>query len=322
MTKTPPTAAIAPAKPGSKPFNHADLQGKRVLLTGATGGIGRAIARRLAAAGASLLLVARQHQELLQFSQQLPGQHHCFCADLTSVADLQALVEFSQTTGGIDLLINNAGISQFALADSQHYPAQIALNLVAPMQLCQLLLPQLQQRQAATIVNIGSTFGSIGYPGFSGYCASKFGLRGFTEALQREVSSSTLRVLYFAPRATQTAINSAAVVAMNQQLGNAMDLPDDVALALIKQLQSGQRRRYLGWPEQLFVRLNALLPALVDRALQGKLAVIQKYAASANAAKSAKSAKGANSAGTAAMTTQQTHNNASNPAAKMSATRL
>lgn len=257
--------------------NH-QLAGKRVLLTGATGGIGRAVARRLAAVGASLLLVARQPEELLLLSQQLPGKHSCFSADLTAIEDLQALAGFVNTTGGIDVLINNAGTSQFSMTAEQNYPVQIALNLLAPMQLCQLLLPELQQRSAATIVNIGSAFGSIGYPGFSGYCASKFGLRGFTEALKREVSSTALRVLYFAPRATQTTINSAAVVAMNQELGNAMDHPDDVAAQLMQQLQTGQSRRYLGWPEKLFVRLNALLPELVDRAIAGKLAVIRKYA--------------------------------------------
>ncbi|RVU37023.1 SDR family oxidoreductase [Rheinheimera riviphila] len=261
--------------------NH-QLAGKRVLLTGATGGIGRAVARRLATAGASLLLVARQPEALLALRQQLPGQHSCFSADLTSTEELQALAEFVNTTGGIDMLINNAGTSQFALTAEQNYPAQIALNLLAPMQLCQLLLPQLQQRTAATIVNIGSAFGSIGYPGFSGYCASKFGLRGFTEALKRELSSKALRVLYFAPRATQTSMNSAAVVAMNQQLGNVMDSPDEVAAQLLKQLQSGQSRWFVGWPEKLFVRLNAFLPELVDRAIKSKQAEIGKYAAGAN----------------------------------------
>ena len=262
----------------TKVVDH-QLAGKRVLLTGATGGIGRAVARRLAAAGASLLLVARHPEELLLLSQQLPGQHRCFSADLTAPEEIQALAGSVKATGGIDVLINNAGTSQFSLTAEQNYPAQIALNLLAPMQLCQLLLPELLQRDAATIVNIGSAFGSIGYPGFSGYCASKFGLRGFTEALKREVSSKALRVLYFAPRATQTTINSAAVVAMNLELGNAMDNPDDVAAELMQQLQTGQSRRYIGWPEKLFVRLNALLPELVDRAIGSKLAVIRKYAA-------------------------------------------
>ncbi|MFN6970608.1 MAG: SDR family oxidoreductase [Rheinheimera sp.] len=260
--------------------NHA-LAGKRVLLTGASGGIGRAIARRLASEGASVLLVARRPEELLLLSQQLPGSHSCFSADLTNAADLQALLGFVQATGGIDMLINNAGASQFALATEQDYATQIALNLLAPMQLCQQFLPMLQQRPAATIVNIGSAFGSIGYPGFSGYCASKFGLRGFTEALKRELSLSKIRVLYFAPRATQTAINSQAVVAMNQELGNAMDTPDAVAAQLLAQLQQGQSRRFVGWPEKLFVRLNGVLPEMVDKAIRSKLAVILKYATTA-----------------------------------------
>lgn len=260
--------------------NHL-LAGKRVLLTGASGGIGRAIARRLASEGASVLLVARRPEELLLLSQQLPGSHSCFSADLTSATDQQALLGFVQATGGIDMLINNAGASQFALAAEQDYAAQIALNLLAPMQLCQQLLPMLQQRPTATIVNIGSAFGSIGYPGFSGYCASKFGLRGFTEALKRELSLSKIRVLYFAPRATQTAINSQAVVAMNEELGNAMDTPDVVAAQLLVQLQQGQSRRFVGWPEKLFVRLNGVLPELVDKAIRSKLAVILKYATTA-----------------------------------------
>lgn len=291
--------------------------GKRVLLTGATGGIGRAIARRLATSGASLLLVARQPEELLLLSQQLPGTHSCFSANLTSTSDLQALAGFVQTTGGIDMLINNAGISQFALYDEQNYAAQIALNLVAPMQLCQLLLPQLSARKNATIVNIGSAFGSIGYPGFSGYCASKFGLRGFTEALKREVASKTLQVLYFAPRATQTAINSAAVVAMNQELGTAMDSPDDVAEQLMQQLHRGQSRRYVGWPEKLFVRLNALLPELVDRAIGGKLAVIRKYATAAKVSTTTTQLNTKDGANDSA----NLQNRMSNPAEKITATR-
>lgn len=263
-----------------KPLLDHQLCGKQVLLTGATGGIGQAIASQLAAAGARLLLVARQPEALTALSQQLPGQHRCFSADLTNEDELAALIAYIKNTGGIDVLINNAGVSQFALTADQNYRSQLALNLLAPMQLCQLLLPELLQRPAATIVNIGSAFGSIGYPGFSGYCASKFGLRGFTEALSREVATKAMRVLYFAPRATATAMNSQAVVAMNQALNNTMDSPDTVVQALMRQLQTGQRRWYLGWPEKLFVRLNALLPELVDRAIAAKVAVIRHYASS------------------------------------------
>jgi short-subunit dehydrogenase len=259
-----------------------ELHGKTVLLTGASGGIGQAIALQLAAAGARLVLVARNTARLATLQAELiaqyPAEHQIFSADLTQEQDRRALVAFVRELSGIDVLINNAGISQFGLVAQQDYAAQLSTNLLMPMQLTQVLLPELARRPAAMIVNVGSAFGSIGYPGFSGYSASKFGLRGFTEALKRELADSAVQVLYFAPRATDTAINSDSVVAMNRELGNHSDSPALVAAALCQQIQQEQARRFIGWPEQLFVRVNALFPGIVDKALAAKLAVIRRYA--------------------------------------------
>ena len=130
------------------------------------------------------------------------------------------------------------------------------------------------------IVNIGSIFGSIGHPGFAAYCASKFGLKGFTEALQRELHGSSIRVLYLAPRATHTDLNSMAVTALNEALGNNVDSPEQVAKALMDILASKRRQQYLGWPENLFVRLNGLFPGLVHNALVRKLHIIRHHASS------------------------------------------
>lgn len=258
------------------------LSGKTVLLTGASGGIGQAIALRLAGAGARLVLVARNMARLASLQSELvarfPADHQIFSADLTQDSDRQALLAFVRDLKGVDLLINNAGISQFGLIAQQDFATQLSTNLLMPMQLTQTLLPELQCRPQAMIVNVGSAFGSIGYPGFSGYSASKFGLRGFTEALKRELSDSQVQVLYFAPRATDTAINSAAVVAMNQELGTHSDSPAQVAAALLQQIEQEQARRFVGWPEQLFVRVNAIFPGIVDKALAAKLAVIRRYA--------------------------------------------
>ncbi|MDZ7867896.1 MAG: SDR family oxidoreductase [Rheinheimera sp.] len=259
-----------------------ELRGKTVLLTGASGGIGQAIALQLAAAGARLVLVARNTARLATLQAELvakhPADHQIFSADLTKEQDRLELLNFVRDLQGIDLLINNAGISQFGLVAQQDYATQLGTNLLMPMLLTQVLLPELQRKAAAMIVNVGSAFGSIGYPGFTGYSASKFGLRGFTEALKRELSDSAVQVLYFAPRATDTAINSDAVVAMNRELGNQSDSPALVAAALIQQIQQNQARRFIGWPEQLFVRVNAILPGIVDKALAAKLAVIRRYA--------------------------------------------
>jgi short-subunit dehydrogenase len=140
----------------------------------------------------------------------------------------------------------------------------------------------LKARPEATIVNIGSTFGSIGHPGFSTYCATKFGLRGFTESLRRELSDTKVGVFYIAPRATQTDMNSEAVAELNRELGNAMDQPEVVVDEIIRLLKTRRAGDYfLGWPEKLFVRLNGLLPRVVVGAISKQLATIKRLAGQA-----------------------------------------
>jgi short-subunit dehydrogenase len=142
-------------------------------------------------------------------------------------------------------------------------------------------MPLMLKSQNAMVVNIGSSFGSIGFAGFTAYCASKFGLRGFTEALQREFANANIAIHYLAPRAVNTAMNSAKVVAMNAELGNAADEPELVAVAALDLLQCRKSsNRYLGWPERFFVRLNAIFPSLVSGALKKQLVTILRYAKS------------------------------------------
>jgi short-subunit dehydrogenase len=182
---------------------------------------------------------------------------------------------------GLDVLINAVGVMDFRLFEAQDPAAiesMVQTNLLIPVLLCQQLVPVLKKREEAAIINIGSIFGSIGHPGFTAYCASKFGLRGFTEALQRELDDTPVRVSYLAPRATRTALNSEAVTALNVALGNATDAPERVAEELLKVVGDKRRQRYLGWPENLFVRLNGLFPGLVHNALTRKLHIIRRHA--------------------------------------------
>lgn len=130
------------------------------------------------------------------------------------------------------------------------------------------------------MVNLGSAFGSLGYPGFSLYCASKFGLRGFSEALARELADSKIRILHLAPRATATAMNDRRVDALNETLGNAVDPPEAVARALLRLLRGRRRRLALGRPEILFGLLNALTPGSVDAGIARQLPVIRRCARS------------------------------------------
>jgi short-subunit dehydrogenase len=102
----------------------------------------------------------------------------------------------------VNVLINNAGVSQFKLfeqASESDISDIITTNTIAPMQLTQALLPLLKQYDKAQIINMGSTYGSIGFPGYTAYCASKFALRGFSQTLSRELADSNIRVKYLAP---------------------------------------------------------------------------------------------------------------------------
>lgn len=251
------------------------------LLTGASGGIGQAIARELANKGMNLILQGRNLQALTQLQRNLPGEHIVLQADLSCPLGREQLLREVRHFEHLSMLINNAGVHHFGLCQQQNQgdiDTLLQLNLQAPICLSQALLPQLQQSPEAYIVNIGSAFGHIGFAGQSLYCASKFGLRGFTESLQRELQDSNVQVQYLAPRATQTSMNSHAAQALNQQLGNAVDTPQTVAKALVQLLQSRRRRRVLGFPEALFARLNGLLPELLDQALSKQLRTIKAFA--------------------------------------------
>jgi short-subunit dehydrogenase len=257
----------------------------RAVLTGATGGIGRAIAVRLAPHCEMLLLVGRDAAKLAQLQRELEsagGKCRVVAADLTAAAGREAVARaVAALPRGIDLLVNNAGAGEFAwLADQSDEALErvVRLNVLAPMQLTRRLLPLLLAQGAARIVNVGSIFGHLGYPGYAAYSASKFALRGFSEALRRELADSPLRVSWFAPRSTRTAMNRDAVGALNAELGVAMDDPEAVAEAFMRLLHHPVRERLLGMPEGLFARLNQIVPGLVDRALRRQLPVIRRHA--------------------------------------------
>ena len=260
-------------------------QDMTVVLTGASGGIGRAIAEKLNAAGARLILVGRNRQKLDSLINDLRNDTHMVVeADIGTDEGRCQLKDFCESLGpdGISVLVNCAGINEFGLFEEQSQSVvaeTIGINLISPILICQDLLPLLLRHGDAQIVNIGSTFGSIGYPGFSAYCASKFGLRGFTESLRRELADSGVQVSYIAPRATQTDLNSDKIVAMNNELGTTMDKPSVVADAVMRVIgRRGSLDKYMGWPEKLFVKINALLPSLVDNSLRKQLPIIRRFA--------------------------------------------
>ena len=256
------------------------LNTARVVLTGASGGLGQALAQQLVQQGAKVLLAGRDTEKLQALQNRLGSAAQVCVADLTQAQGVADLTQAGQAFNA-NVLINNAGISAFGLLHDQTWDTieqVIQTNLMAPMRLTHALLPHFRSQPNASIVNVGSAFGSLPFAGFGAYSSAKAGLRGLSQSLRRELASSRVHVLYVAPRAINTALNSPAVNALNRALGNASDSPETVACHLLKALAQKRSELHIGFPERLFAWLNGFAPALIDRGLTGKLATIQQHA--------------------------------------------
>lgn len=261
------------------------IAGSKILLTGAAGGIGRELAAGLVRQGAELALVGRSARDLHALADTLHaiGKRPVVLPfDLARDAGHRALIQQATLAlGGLDALINNAGMSRFepfADADPQALQDMLAVNLASPLLLTHAALTVFKSQGRGHIVNIGSAFGTLAYPHFAAYSATKFGLRGFSEALRRELQGSGMTVTYVAPRATATKMNGTAVRALFATTGTTMDAPQRVADIVIDALAHNRNEVYIGWPERFFVRLNALLPRWVDRALAKETQLIARHA--------------------------------------------
>lgn len=260
-----------------------NLKTYKAVLTGATGGIGQAIAHQLAPHCEQLVLLGRDKTKLEALQKILSDINpniYILAGDISDDQTHQELQTIVKSIGGINLLINNAGTSQFKSfikQSNEEIQGLLNTNLMAPILLTKSLVPAMLLEPKAQIINIGSIFGYLGFPGFTAYCTSKFGLRGFSQSLRRELSDTKIAVRYFAPRATRTGINSDAVTQMNQELKTNSDTPEFVALELMKFLKTSTFEKRLGAKESFFVFMNQLFPAIPDKAILGQLPIIKKY---------------------------------------------
>jgi short-subunit dehydrogenase len=261
-----------------------NLNGKRVLLTGAAGGIGYPLALALAAKGAKLVLVDRDAarlQSLCQEINQAGGSAIKIIENFQQAKAAQNVVDAAiEHLGAIDILINSAGVLDFILFETQsaeRIGQMMHINATVPIQLTRAVLPGFLACNSGQVVNVGSIFGSIGFPHYATYSASKFAVHGFSQALRRELQGSNIVVTYIAPRAVKTPMNNEAASQMLTATKTAMDDPQDVVAQIITTIEQEKQEHYIGQPESFFAWLNGFLPCAVNMGLKKQVKIARQY---------------------------------------------
>ena len=257
------------------------LKKQRVVLTGAAGGIGSNLASLIADAGAEIALIDANAESLQQLASTIDGSH-AVPGDLSNEEGCKDAIQSAmQALGGVDVLINLAGLMSFSTyedEDTKWVQLLMQVNLIAPMILSRAVLPEMLAQGKGQIVNIGSMFGSIGFAYFTAYSASKFGLRGFSQALRRELVDLPITITYVSPRAVKTPINTGPIMRMGAATNMNMDEPDVVAGKIFKAIESGKKEAYFGYPEAFFARINGLLPGLDDNGTKAQNRIARSFA--------------------------------------------
>ena len=196
-----------------------DQSGKTVWITGASSGIGEALAKTFVANGGSAVLSGRNLAELQRVADETGAAERCLILpfDTQDFACLPAMVDKALNfQGQVDVLVNNAGISQRSLAvetDFAVYERIVGVDLLAPIALTQALLPHLLARGAGQLVMISSVAGKAGVPMRTAYCAAKHGLIGYSDALRSEVAGQGVKVLVVTPGSVRTNVSRNALAA-------------------------------------------------------------------------------------------------------------
>ena len=180
-----------------------DLTGKAALVTGATGGIGAAIAKALHKAGATVAISGTRAAVLEELREELGGRVHALPCDLSDAADVEKLVPAAETAmGSLDILVNNAGIARDGLAmrmKDEDWQAVLDVNLTASFRLARAAMRPMMKKRWGRIVNITSIVAVTGNPGQANYVASKAGIIGLSKSLAQELASRNVTVNCVAP---------------------------------------------------------------------------------------------------------------------------
>jgi short-subunit dehydrogenase len=265
------------------------LDGRVAVVTGAASGVGRATATALAAKGCEVALVDIAEEPLAKAAAELVEQGcrvSTHRADVSDAARMQALPpEVVAEHGGVNILVNNAGVSVTGTFEEQSLEDLqwiIGINLWGVIHGCKFFLPELRRAEEAHIVNISSMFGFIGVPTQSSYCATKFAVRGFSEALWLELAESPIGVTSIHPGGVKTEIgrtmrsyDDATRDATLQGLERSRP-PEAVAKAIVRAIEGRKLRAIVGVEAYAAEWMKRLLPVsthkLIARQLRGAFA--------------------------------------------------
>jgi short-subunit dehydrogenase len=253
------------------------LEGKRVVITGASSGLGRAAALEFVRRGARVVVSARREAELLEtvrLCEALGGNAVSIPADVTKDDDVRALVERSLALDGrIDVWVNNAGTTLFGKLDWEHFSdhrAVIETNLFGSMRCAALVMPIFERQERGVLVNVGSILSKIGQPFVPSYTISKFALRGLSETLRTGTADlPNVHVCSLFPYATstphfETAANHTGLAAHPVP---PVQSPENVARALVDLAERPRRERHVPRIAALGLFLHTLIPRTVERTL-------------------------------------------------------
>lgn len=247
------------------------LRGKLTVLTGASRGIGNALAHALANAGSDLVLTALEADELERVRSELPGRVDALAADLTDAQARKEFVRFVRERGPApDILINNSGIGYFGRFDSVSWEGidrTIELNVRATTYLTHELLPLLKSRPQARIINLSSASARFPYPCLSVYGATKAFISAFSETLACELSGSNVGVLCVHPGFTATAFMQSAGMDMSKVPDFLVHKPEQVARRIVRAIERDQRWVYGDALSRALTDIADLLPVPTRRPL-------------------------------------------------------
>lgn len=246
-----------------------ELTGKRVLLTGASGGIGSATAEALARAGTRLVLAGRKEAPLRSVASKLPDAL-AVPTDLTQPDQRERLVAAAvHALGGLDILVNNAGIGSwghFSTSSEEIVRQVMEVNFFAPIELTRLALPHLTNGNQPCVVNVTSMCGRKGMPAWAEYSASKFALVGMSEAWRGEFARFDVDVLTIVPGMTDSGfrenwIRTDGKADLKFESGMT---PIDVANGIVKAIQNNKTETVLGSEAKRLLRFNKFFPRLTN----------------------------------------------------------